>query len=82
MYAPIGRVLLGHKFWPAFALSFLFPEGEEYRSVYGFIVPEKTDWEMDFGIADVWLARDILNQLHVTFHGPNETFTIMDPARS
>ena len=81
VYAPMGRVFFGQQSWPAFALSFVFPKGETYSSIYGFIVPEKIDWDLDFGVADVWLGRDILNQLYVTFHGPDGTFTIVDPVR-
>jgi hypothetical protein len=81
-YRSTRSVFLGEAPYPLYDLIFLFPNGEDYSSTHGSIVAEKTDWEKDFGIADVWLGRDILNQLHVTFHGPNETFTIMDPARS
>lgn len=49
--------------------------GYKYFSIFGFIAPR--NW--DFEDMDVWMGQDILQQLVVTFDGPERTITAMDP---
>ncbi|HEY6190452.1 MAG TPA: hypothetical protein VIW80_22560 [Pyrinomonadaceae bacterium] len=63
---------------PAFDLLLFFTEHDSYRSGYGFLQPFGWNFE-DF---DIWLGRDILNQLVFSFNGPGETVSISDPAKS
>jgi hypothetical protein len=60
---------------PAFDLLLFLTQKNAYRSSYGFLRPD--GWK--FENFDIWLGRDILNQLIITFDGANETVTIKDP---
>jgi hypothetical protein len=61
---------------PAYPLALVFSEEGRYSSLHGFITPSEDNW--DFEDFDMWIGRDIFNQLIVTFDGERGTVTILD----
>lgn len=64
-------------FQPAFPLALSLTATDRYSSKYGFISPSSSTFNFD-GF-DVWIGRDILNQLICTFNGVNGTLTVIQP---
>jgi len=64
-------------FQPAFPLALSLTPSDRYSSKYGFISPSV--YSFNFDSFDVWIGRDILNQLICTFNGVDGTLTIIQP---
>jgi len=73
------KVMVRGKHRAAYDLAFVLPGGYPCTAPYGFVAVPKDEFGNVLDASEMLLGQDVMNQLVVTFDGPNGTVTICTP---